>query len=199
MSARGGGESDLAAPSHGWEETPDRWPAPLVVGVVSDTHLYPEPGRRGLPRTLLDELAGAEVGLILHAGDIFAPWVLDRLGEIAPVLAVIGNGDPDPLRRALPRARVVTIGPHRLGLVHGHEGRGATTPQRALNAFAPAPGERAVDCVVFGHSHQPLSKLQGGVLLFNPGSPTDKRRQPYHSFGILRLAETIEPELVCFP
>jgi hypothetical protein len=137
--------------------------------------------------------------LILHAGDIFAPWVLDHLGEIAPVLAVIGNGDPDPLRRALPRARVVTIGPHRLGLVHGHEGRGATTPQRAFNTFAPATGEPAVDCVVFGHSHQPLSKLQGGVLLFNPGSPTDKRRQPYHSFGILRVADTIEPEIVCFP
>ena len=171
----------------------------MRVGVVSDTHMYPEPYGRSLPKILLEELAKAQVGLILHAGDIFAPWVLDRLGEVAPVLAVLGNGDPDPLRRALPRSRVVTIGPHRLGLVHGHEGRGATTPQRAFNNFAPAGGTPTVDCVVFGHSHQPLSKRQGGVLLFNPGSPTDKRRQPYHSFGILRVADTIEPELVCFP
>ena len=53
-------------------------------------------------------------------------------------------------------------------------------------------------CVVFGHSHQPVGKLADGRLVFNPGSPTDKRREPYYSFGLLRVAETIEPELVCF-
>jgi putative phosphoesterase len=176
-----------------WEYTPEVWPIPLTVGVVSDTHLYPEP-RRGLPPTLLDELAAAGVGLILHAGDILAPWVLDRLANIAPVLAVYGNADLADLRLALPPSRVHTIGPHRIGLVHGDRGRGRTTPDRAYYTFADAP----VDCVIFGHSHQPLSKLRDGTLLFNPGSPTDKRRQPYYSFGLLRVAETIVPELVCF-
>lgn len=189
----------------GWKRVATDWPIPLTVGVVSDTHLYDRPSGRDLPPTLLDELAKARVGLILHAGDIFAPWVLDRLSAIAPVLAVTGNGDAAAMRLALPRSRVVTVGPHRLGLVHGHEGRGATTPLRALNTFLttgeePA-GELPVSCVVFGHSHQPLSRLHqpGGILLFNPGSPTDKRAQPYHSFGLLRIADTIEPELVCFP
>lgn len=178
-----------------WERTPETWPAPLTVGVVSDTHLYPEPYRRGLPGTLLDELARAAVGCILHAGDILAPWVLDQLQEVAPVLAVYGNGDPPELRRVLPAARVLTVGGHRVGLVHGHQGPGATTPQRAVNAFTSDPSVR---CVVFGHSHQPHSKRVGGVLAFNPGSPTDKRRQPYYSFGLLRVAATIEPELVYF-
>ncbi len=172
------------------------WPAPLTVGVVSDTHLYPEPAHRGLPRTLLDELAQARPGLILHAGDILAPWVLNRLGDLAPVLAVRGNGDPADLFGALPLSLVVTVGKHRLGLTHGHLGRGSTTPLRAYNTFADA--DPPVDCVVFGHSHQPLSKLHRGLLLFNPGSPTDRRRQPYYSFGLLRIAETIDPELVCF-
>lgn len=190
----------------GWEHVAEEWPAPLTVGVVSDTHLHAQPSGRDLPATLLDELAKARVGLILHAGDIFAPWVLDRLAAIAPVLAVIGNGDPAEMRLALPRSRVVAVGPHRIGLVHGHEGRGSTTPLRALNTFLstrgePDPAAPGVSCVVFGHSHQPLSRLHrpGDILLFNPGSPTDKRAQPYHSFGLLRIADTIEPELVCFP
>ena len=185
-----------AVPSrYAWEATAETWPAPLTIGVVSDTHLHPEPGRRRLPDTLLDELAKARVGLILHAGDIFAPWVLDRLHEVAPVIAVYGNGDPAELRRALPRSRVVTVGRHRIGLVHGHEGGGSTTLQRALGAFPPETG---VTCVVFGHSHQPVGKLVGETLVFNPGSPTDRRREPYYSFGLLRVVEAIEPELVCF-
>lgn len=185
---RGGGGQD-------WARTSELWPAPLTVGVVSDTHMYPEPYGRSLPKILLDELAKARVGLILHAGDIFAPWVLDQLGEIAPVLAVIGNGDSGDMRRILPRSRVVMVGGHHIGLVHGHEGQGRSTPARARAAFAENPYVR---CVVFGHSHQPLSRLQDEVILFNPGSPTDKRRAPYFSFGLLRIGDTIEPELVYF-
>ncbi len=178
-----------------WTRTSELWPAPLTVGVVSDTHMYPEPHGRSLPTILLDELAKAGVGLILHGGDIFAPWVLDQLAEIAPVLAVIGNGDSGDMRRVLPRSRVVMVAGHHLGLVHGHEGPGRNTPERARLGFAANPYVR---CVVFGHSHQPYSRLKDDVILFNPGSPTDKRRAPYYSFGLLRIAETIEPELVYF-
>lgn len=178
-----------------WARMRELWPAPLMVGVVSDTHLYPEAHGRALPNILLDELAKAGVGLILHAGDIFAPWVLDRLSEVAPVLAITGNGDPDELRRVLPRSRVVIVGGHSIGMVHGHEGAGRATPERARRAFAANP---TVRCVVFGHSHQPYSRLVGGMILFNPGSPTDKRLAPHYSFGLLRVAETIEPELVLF-
>ena len=197
--AAGAGEA-----RQGWEGVAEDWPAPLTVGVVADTHIHAEPAGRDLPAVLLDELARAQVGLILHAGDIFAPRVLDRLAELAPVLAVTGNGDYGELRAALPASRVVTVGPHRLGLVHGHAGRGGTTPLRAVNTFGPGGAGAAgppVGCVVFGHSHQPLARRHepGGIILFNPGSPTDKRAQPYFSFGLLRIAATIEPELVQFP
>ena len=178
-----------------WSRTSELWTGPLTIGVVSDTHIYPEPYDRTLPQILLDELAKAKVGLILHGGDIFATRVLDQLNEIAPVLAVIGNGDNAEMRRVLPRSRVVIVGDHHIGLVHGHEGAGRNTPDRARGTFADNPYVR---CVVFGHSHQPLSRLQDDVILFNPGSPTDKRRAPYYSFGLLRIGATIEPELVYF-
>ncbi len=178
-----------------WSQTSELWTTPLTIGVVSDTHIYPEPYERSLPRVLLDELAKANVELILHAGDIFAPRVLDQLDEIAPVLAVIGNGDAADMRGLLPRSRVVIVGGHHIGLVHGHEGTGRTTPARARGTFADNPYVR---CIVFGHSHQASSRLEDEIILFNPGSPTDKRRAPYYSFGILRVAATIEPELVYF-
>ena len=179
-----------------WLQTSELWPAPLTIGVVSDSHLHEQGNTRTLPRPLLDELTKARVGLILHGGDIFAPWVLDQLSEIAPTLAVIGNGDPMELRRVLPRRRIVVVGPHSIGLVHGHEGKGTNAVQRARVTFAD---NDLVRCVVFGHSHQPLSRLeQNGVILFNPGSPTDRRGAPYFSFGLLRVGEKIEPELVYF-
>lgn len=191
----GGGTIGGNGQARDWSRTSELWTAPLTVGVVSDTHMYPEPHGRSLPKILLEELAKAQVGLILHAGDIFAPWVLDQLGEIAPVLAVIGNGDSGDMRRILPRSRVVMIGDHHIGLVHGHEGAGRSTTARARDTFAANPYVR---CVVFGHSHRPLSRLEDDIILFNPGSPTDKRRSPYFSFGLLRIGATIEPELVYF-
>lgn len=188
------------ASGHGWEQVAASWPAPLTVGVVSDTHIHDRPANRDLPPILLDELAKARVGLILHAGDVFAPRVLDRLSELAPVLAVTGNGDYGEVRAALPASRLVTVGEHRIGLVHGHEGRGTTTLRRAVNTFLNPDLTARAGCVVFGHSHQPLSRRYdpGGIILFNPGSPTDKRAQPYFSFGLLHIAGTIEPELIQF-
>lgn len=178
-----------------WRVPRLEWPAPLTIGVVSDTHLYAASARSRLPGALLTELAAAGVACILHAGDILAPWVLDRLEEIAPVIAVYGNGDPPELRAALAPSRVVTAGPHSIGLIHGHEGRGPTTPHRALRAFS---AQHQVRTVIFGHSHRPMSALIDGVLAFNPGSPTDKRLQPLYSFGLLRVTDTVEPELACF-
>ena len=179
-----------------WTHTSELWPVPLTVGVVSDTHLHENARERSLPQPMIDELAKAKVGLILHGGDIFGPWVLDQLSEIAPVLAVIGNGDSGEMRLALPRRRIVVVGEHSIGLVHGHEGRGYNAVQRARSAFADNP---LVRCVVFGHSHQPLSRLEpNGVILFNPGSPVDRRGAPYFSFGLLRIGATIEPELIYF-
>jgi predicted phosphodiesterase len=85
------------------------------------------------------------------------------------------------------------VGRFLVGVVHG-DGPGGTTFSRAAGTFT---GER-VDCVVFGHSHQPLQERRGQVLYLNPGSPTDRRREPRFSFAWLRPAETLVAEHVFF-
>ena len=153
----------------------------MILGVVSDTHL-PRFGT-ALPAYLRDGLRRAKVDAILHAGDITEPFTLELLEEIAPVIAVAGNNDGKNLRAKLGERRIIEAGDARIGLVHGHDGKGKSTPDRAFNAFA----EDEVNAIVFGHSHIPYRLRRDGILLFNPGSPTDKRMNPLYSYGILRV------------
>ncbi len=159
------------------------------IVVISDTHLLH--GARVLPAPLLSALE--EASLILHAGDFTELEILNMLAAFAPVQAVRGNVDSFELREVLPVRHELTLSGWRIGLIHG-DGATGTTSRRALSAFAG----RNVQCVVFGHSHQPLIEQYGDVLLFNPGSPTDKRRQPRYSFGLLRVGEKLDAELVYF-
>ncbi|MGG1879130.1 MULTISPECIES: metallophosphoesterase family protein [Paenibacillus] len=148
----------------------------MKIIVISDTHL---PIRaRSLPEPLLKVLPGAD--LILHAGD-WSDWsVYELLSRYAPVAGVAGNTDPPVIREKLGLTRIVEADTYRIGLVHGHIGS-RSTEQNARSAFDQQP----VDAIVFGHSHIPVHKRVDGILLFNPGSPTDRRRQPKFSFGIL--------------
>lgn len=112
--------------------------------------------------------------------------MLDLLAEIAPTDGVAGNNDPPELVARLGRRKVVTVQGVRLGLTHGDIGPGRTTPQRALRAFADEVGLAAI---LFGHSHIPLvQRLPDGGWLVNPGSPTDKRRQPRFTWALLEVA-----------
>jgi uncharacterized protein len=164
------------------------------VVLLGDTHL-PRFGRR-LPDQLHAALRDAD--RILHVGDITQAFVLDLLAEFAPVDAVAGNNDPPDLHAALGLRRVVTLDGVRVGLVHGHHGRGRTTRERALLTFAeddPAP-----DVIAFGHSHIPLVERVSSGWLLNPGSPTDRRRQPEFSFIQLEIvAREVRPTLVTYP
>ncbi len=160
----------------------------MLIGVVADTHV---PVRaRALPRALLDGLRG--VDLILHAGDLTVLAVVDELRSIAPVEAVHGNADSPAVLAALPRTRSLLLAGKRIGLVHG-DGPGHSTPARARSAFAG----QMLDAIVFGHSHSPHCRREGGLLLFNPGSPTDSRREPRPSYGLLTVGETIEAR-ICY-
>jgi len=148
------------------------------IGVVSDTHI---PGRaRSLPAALLSALKGSD--LIVHAGDLNALSVLDTLASLAPVVAVAGNTDADPVHLRLGRRRLLIVAGCRIGLVHG-DGSSGTTQGRALQAFC----DEAVDCVVFGHSHIPKIERSGAILCVNPGSPTDKRSQPFYTCARLNI------------
>jgi putative phosphoesterase len=149
---------------------------------MADTHL-PSAGR-GLPPWV--EAAARAADGIVHAGDLTDPALLDRLRAWAPVWAVRGNGDPPDPR--LPARRLLHLGGLRVGVTHGHLGRGATTLARALSCFAP--GE--VDLVIFGHSHAPLWERRTGDgprWCLNPGSPTRRRRAPTGTCAWLTVAD----------
>lgn len=150
------------------------------LGVIADTHITS--ARAVLPAAMLEGLSGVDA--ILHAGDLVDRSVLAALERIAPVHAVYGNCDPPALAAELPGRRVVAVGSARLGLTHGHLGSGPDTPRRA-RAYCASFGQ--LHAIVFGHSHQPYNAVLDGVLLFNPGSPTQRRRQPYPSYGLLEI------------
>ena len=146
-----------------------------VVAVLSDTHIR-RGGRRRLPDTIYAELDRAD--LILHAGDVVVGEVLDELGGFAPVHAVLGNNDVE-LAGLLPEMRVDEVDGVRIGMVHD-SGPAAGRAGRMRRKFPDA------DVVVFGHSHIPWNEVGvDGQVLFNPGSPTERRAQPEHTMGLL--------------
>lgn len=159
----------------------------LTVGVLSDTHL-PKKGRT-LPSIVKERLRA--VDHIVHAGDLTAPFVLDELGKIAPVTAVAGNVDPPGLADQLGWSTELNLGGFQIGVTHGHLGKGKCTPDRAWNTF-----DRSVNIIIFGHSHIPHEEWRDGILLLNPGSATDKRRQPEFTFCILHLKSKPEVEWI---
>ena len=149
---------------------------PLAV-VVSDTHIR-RGGARRLPDTAYGWLEQADV--ILHAGDIVVGEVLDELRGFAPVHAVLGNNDRD-LVGLLPGTLDLEIGGVKVGMIHD-SGPSTARAGRMRRRFPDA------DVVVFGHSHIPWNGPGlDGQLLFNPGSPTERRAQPDHTLGTLRL------------
>jgi putative phosphoesterase len=157
----------------------------MRIGVVSDTHLH---NGKQLPKALITGLKG--VDLILHAGDWINPDVTTLFESIAPIDGVAGNNDGNEIIQRFGLSKILELKKYRIGMVHG-DGFRKTTERRAFETFS----NQNVDVIIFGHSHIPLKRHQEGVLLFNPGSPTDKRRQSQYSYGILELKETMTSEL----
>jgi putative phosphoesterase len=167
------------------------FPTPCVVGVISDTHINPR-GGRVLPLEVLHLFERFEVDLLVHAGDANCEDVLERLAQIAPLIAVPGNNENAFLQRALPQTVTLTIGPHRVGIIHGHQG---TSARQA----AHAEFNGVVDFVMYGHSHIPKIEKIGETIYFNPGSATDRRWNEHYGVGIVRFTdEKIEPELILY-
>lgn len=147
----------------------------VEIVVLSDTHIRPG-GRRRLPDAVYAALDRA--GLVLHAGDVVTGDLLDELSGFAPVLAVLGNNDHG-LAGALPVTRVEHIEGLEVAMIHDSGARQGR--ERRLRRRFPT-----AEIVVFGHSHIPVDALgEEGQRLFNPGSPTDRRMQPVHTFGRL--------------
>jgi putative phosphoesterase len=150
----------------------------MQIAIISDTHM-PRGGRR-LPSACLKRLAEAD--LIVHAGDLSTLTVLRDLEAINPVVAVQGNVDDRELRALLPETALIPLGGGpQLAVVHdAGPARGRMERLRARFPEAVA--------VIFGHSHLPLhGAAADGFQIFNPGSPTERRRAPRHTMGVARV------------
>jgi len=160
----------------------------MLIAVISDTHM--PRGDRRLSDACVERLEAAD--LILHAGDIVTATTYAELELIGPpVLAVHGNIDEPELQRQLPAERIVEAGEVRIAMVHDGglpaEGRLGRLRDRFPDAHA----------VVFGHTHLPLHEEADGFQIFNPGSPTDRRKAPAHTMGLATVnGGSIEFELV---
>ena len=124
------------------------------VGVIADTH--------GLLRPEAVAALGP-VDLIVHAGDIGSPAILDALCAIAPVVAVRGNNDRDEWANSLPETATTEVGGLRLYVIHD------------LKTLRADPAELGVDVIISGHSHNPMVQHRAGVMLLNPGSAGPRR------------------------
>jgi len=149
------------------------------VLLLADTHV---PLRvRGLPDAVWREVGRADI--VIHAGDWVVVELLDELERRAKrVLGVYGNNDGPPLRERLPEVATEVLGGVRVAVVH-ETGPGRGREERARARWPD------VDLLVFGHSHIPWDSSIDGMRLLNPGSPTDRRRQPYCTYLTLELED----------
>ncbi|WP_226665999.1 metallophosphoesterase family protein [Metabacillus litoralis] len=161
----------------------------MKIIVIGDTHI-PKRGKE-IPTIVREECKNSD--LIIHVGDWQTIDVYNELKNLGQVEGVYGNVDSSDLLEVLPFKKILTIKNKRIGVVHGH-GKSQTTEKREIFAFK----EDSVNCILFGHSHIPSIKYINDVLLFNPGSATDKRKQQYFSFGILTIDNEINAKVVYF-
>lgn len=151
------------------------------VVVLSDTH-SPRRWKR-CPPAVAEHLAGAD--LILHAGDVCTVDVLEELAAFAPVRAVFGNNDvPEVAAWGAPETLEFDLDGLAVAMIHD-SGPATGRLDRMRRRFP------AADLVVFGHSHIPLDASGDGLRIFNPGSPTDRRRQPYGTLGVLGVDDGV--------
>lgn len=149
----------------------------MRVALIADTHFRGTD--IGLPARCVEEIRGAD--LLLHAGDICTEQALERIEGLGPpVRAVHGNIDSPQLRRNLPEQLSVELEGIVIAMLHD-AGPAKGRLQRMRSRFP------AADVVVFGHSHMPLDEAHEGFRIFNPGSPTQRRRAPSHTMGIAEL------------
>ncbi len=142
-----------------------------------------------MPDACVRRLRSAD--LIIHAGDLTTLPLLYQLRGYGEVVAVHGNADDEAVREALPATVELEVRSSLITVIHDG-GRRAGRLERLRHTYPEA------DAVIFGHSHIPSHETAGdGFQIFNPGSPTDKRRSPKHTMGMARIARgRLEFELI---
>ena len=163
----------------------------MKIGVISDTHIsgitdnrYSVEENISTSESLCKILEPhfKDVKAILHAGDITDLEVIDSLYNFAKVYAVAGNSDSETIRRQLGEEKIIELRGFRIGLIHGWGSR-EDLSYKVRRRF----NNDELDCIVFGHSHYPYDRIENDILMFNPGSPTQKRFAEYRSIGLLHI------------
>ena len=151
----------------------------LRLLILADTHV---PARaKGLPAQVWEQVESADV--VIHAGDWITPDLFDELEQRSTrLVGVWGNNDGTELRRRLPEVARVELAGMRWGVVH-ETGAKARREERMRAAYPD------LDVLVFGHSHIPWDTEHDGLRLLNPGSPTDRRREPHCTYLTCRVAD----------
>ena len=156
----------------------------MKIGVLSDTHLYQ------ITREFADiyHTYLSDADMIFHAGDVVSPDIVAFL-EQNVFHGVQGNMDPLEVKALLPGKKIVEVGPHRLGIIHGW-GSANGLEDRIFPLF---PG---VDVIIYGHTHMAANHVRDGVLFFNPGTATGFSASDDHSIGILEVGDTVQGRII---
>jgi len=159
----------------------------MKVVVLSDTHAK---DLADLPERILEDLKKAE--LIIHAGDYISKNLLDQLRELGDLKGVHGNMDSDEVKRELPDKDIFEVRGFKIGVTHPSEGGSPV----GLKSRAESKLGEYLDLIIYGHSHKPVNKRAGNTIYFNPGSATGAYPARYKTYGILRIEDEIEVEIV---
>jgi putative phosphoesterase len=159
----------------------------MKVVVLSDTHAK---DLKDLPGRILEDLKKAD--LIIHAGDYTSKNLLDQLRELGDFKGVYGNMDADEIKRELPDKDIFEIGGVRIGITHPSEGGSPLGLRRRVKSKL---GED-LDLIIYGHSHKSANEREGNTICFNPGSATGAFPARYKTYGVLRIGDEIEVEIV---
>jgi putative phosphoesterase len=159
----------------------------MRVVVLSDIHTK---DLEDLPERILEELK--KVDLIIHAGDYTSKNLLDQLRKLGDFKGVYGNMDPDEIKRELSDKVVFKIRGFKIGITHPSEGG---SPFGLKKRVKLKLGED-LDLIIYGHSHKPVNEREGNTIYFNPGSATGAFSARYKTYGVLRIEDEIEGEIV---
>ena len=155
----------------------------MKIGVISDTHLREPSGE--LQNIVLAHFS--DVDMILHAGDFVDQRIVDFFRRWN-LVAVCGNMDTGEVRSSLPEKRTIDVSGFKIGLIHGW-GSPIGLEKRIKAQFPP------LDCLVYGHTHYPANNKRGGLLFYNPGSPT-RSLTGRNTIGFLSLGKEIRGEII---
>lgn len=159
----------------------------MKVVVLSDTHAK---DLADLPERILEDLKKAD--LIIHAGDYTSKNLLDQLRELGDFKGVHGNMDCDEVKRELPDKDIFEVSGFKIGVTHPSEGGSPV----GLKSRAESKLGEDLDLIIYGHSHKPANDKEGNTIYFNPGSATGAFPARYKTYGILRIEDEIEVEIV---